>query len=281
MFEEPMNGIIDGRAIAADVLRATRERVAELEYAPLVSAIVMSPNSATKSYLRIKSARAEDAGMKLEVVRVAENATTEEVMSAVKTPGADAVIVQLPLPDSVTTILILDEIPLSQDADVLSQAAYESFVYRKEGALLPPVTAAIREVLLRTAYQDLSALKNKRVVIVGNGKLVGQPAAVWFEEMGANIDVITRESKGLEELAHADIVIIGAGSPYLVKPEMLKQGVVLIDAGTSESNGAIVGDADPACAEIASVFTPVPGGMGPIAVACLFQNVAELVLTKS
>ena len=117
-------------------------------------------------------------------------------------------------------------------------------------------------------------------MIVGNGKLVGQPAAVWFEEMGANIDVLTRESKSLEELQNADIVILGAGSPHLVKPEMLKQGVVLIDAGTSESNGAIVGDADPRCAEVASVFTPVPGGMGPIAVACLFQNVAELVLTK-
>ena len=280
MFEEPMDGIIDGRAIAADILRATRERVAELGRAPLVRAIVMSPNSATESYLRIKSARAEDAGMVLDVVRVAEDATTEEVMNAVKASGVDAVIVQLPLPDSVTTNLILDEIPLSQDADVLSQAAYESFVYRKEGALLPPVTAAIREVLLRTTYPDLSALKGKSVVIVGNGKLVGQPAAVWFEEMGANIDVLTRESKSLEELQNADIVILGAGSPHLVKPEMLKQGVVLIDAGTSESNGAIVGDADPRCAEVASVFTPVPGGMGPIAVACLFQNVAELVLTK-
>ena len=128
MFEEPMDGIIDGRAIAADILRATRERVAELGRAPLVRAIVMSPNSATESYLRIKSARAEDAGMVLDVVRVAEDATTEEVMNAVKASGVDAVIVQLPLPDSVTTNLILDEIPLSQDADVLSQAAYESFV---------------------------------------------------------------------------------------------------------------------------------------------------------
>ena len=110
---------------------------------------------------------------------------------------------------------------------------------------------------------------------------MGQPAAVWFEEMGADIVVLTRQSESLAELAHADIAILGAGSPHLVKPDMLKEGVVLIDAGTSESNGAIAGDADPSCAGVARVFTPVPGGMGPIAVACLFQNVAELYLRKT
>ena len=74
------------------------------------------------------------------------------------------------------------------------------------------------------------------------------------------------------ELKDADIVVSGAGSPHLIKPEMLKEGVVLIDAGTSESAGKVVGDCDPACAELASVFTPVPGGVGPIAVAMLFKN---------
>ena len=110
--------------------------------------------------------------------------------------------------------------------------------------------------------------------------MVGQPAAVWLEEMGADIFVLTRKSESLAELANADIVVLGAGSPHLVKPEMLKKGVVLIDAGTSESDGAIVGDADPACAEVANVFTPVPRGIGPIAVACLFQNAGELALRE-
>jgi methylenetetrahydrofolate dehydrogenase (NADP+)/methenyltetrahydrofolate cyclohydrolase len=275
--------ILDGRAIAADILASVKERVAaavlggRIASAPIIRAIVMSPTPATHSYLRIKSARAEDAGMHLDVVHVKDDATTEEVMNVVSMPGADAVIVQLPLPESVTTSLILDEIPISKDADVLSSAAYERFVYREHDALLPPVTAAIKEVLLRTAYPDLGELKGKRAVILGSGKLVGQPAAVWLEEMDADVVVLTRKSESLAELANADVLILGAGSPHLVKPDMLKRGVVLIDAGTSESNGAIVGDADPACAEVASVFTPVPGGMGPIAVACLFQNAADLL----
>jgi methylenetetrahydrofolate dehydrogenase (NADP+)/methenyltetrahydrofolate cyclohydrolase len=266
--------IIDGRAIAADILASARTEIAPLNRELIVRAVVMDPNGATESYLRIKSARASDAGMRLEVVHLSANATSEEVMAAVAVPGADSVIVQLPLPETVNTSLILDEIPLGLDADVLSSAAYEAFVYRKSDALLPPVVAAIKEVLERT---DVS-IAGKRAVVLGGGRLVGQPAAVWLEEMGADIIVLTRESESLEELKNADILILGAGSSHLVQPTMIKEGVVIIDAGTSESGGAIVGDADPACADIASVFTPVPGGMGPIAVACLFKNAAILAM---
>ncbi len=266
--------IIDGRAIAADILASTRTSIAPLGRELVVRAVVMDPTGATESYLRIKSARAADAGMRLEVVHMPAIATTEEVMTAVKAPGADSVIVQLPLPDTVTTSLILDEIPLLKDADVLSAAAYEAFVYRTENALLPPVAAAIQEVLMRSSVDP----KGKRVVVLGSGRLVGQPASVWLEEMGADIAILTKDSDSLAALGSADILILGAGSPHLVKPDMIKEGVVIIDAGTSESNGAIVGDADPACAGKASVFTPVPGGMGPIAVACLFQNAAALAL---
>jgi methylenetetrahydrofolate dehydrogenase (NADP+)/methenyltetrahydrofolate cyclohydrolase len=268
--------IIDGRAIARDILASTRRSIAPLGRELVVRAIVMSPTPATHSYLRTKSARAADAGMRMELMHMPDTATDQELMDAVALPGADSVIVQLPLPPSVTTSLVLDEIPLSKDADVLSKSAYEHFVYRKEGALLPPVVAGIKEVLLRGTVE----VAGKRAVVLGSGKLVGQPAAVWLEEMGADVLVLTRKSGSLAELAHADILILGAGSPHLVKPDMIKKGVVLIDAGTSESNGAIAGDADPACAEVASLFTPVPGGMGPIAVACLFQNAAALALAN-
>jgi methylenetetrahydrofolate dehydrogenase (NADP+)/methenyltetrahydrofolate cyclohydrolase len=269
--------IIDGRAIASDILEKVRKDVLAIGRPLIVRAVVMSPNSATESYLRTKSARAEDAGMKMEVVRMLDDATTEDVLGAVTNSGADAIIVQLPLPELMNTELIVDEIPIEKDADVLSRFAYEQFVYRKEDALLPPVVGAIKEVLERSKVE----IAGKKAVTIGSGKLVGLPASVWLEEMGADISVLTRATFTREALANADIIICGAGSPHLIQPDMLKKGVVLIDAGTSESNGALVGDADPACADIASVFTPVPGGMGPIAVACLFKNVAELYLRKS
>ena len=81
----------------------------------------------------------------------------------------------------------------------------------------------------------------------------------------------------MSDLHTADIIISGAGHPGMIRPEMIKDGVVLIDAGTSESGGKVVGDADPSCADKASVFTPVPGGVGPIAVAMIFKNLFELM----
>src|SRR3989338_7099246 len=111
---------------------------------------------------------------------------------------------------------------------------------------------------------------------LGLAPLVGAPAAKLLRELGAEVSVITQTRGSLEQLKTADIVVLGAGEPGLIKPEMLKQGVVLIDAGTSEQGGKLSGDATEACAAVASVFTPVPGGIGPIAVAMIFKNLSDL-----
>jgi 5,10-methylene-tetrahydrofolate dehydrogenase/methenyl tetrahydrofolate cyclohydrolase len=265
--------IIDGRAIASDIVSKVKSDSASLGHEIVVRAVVMSPTSATESYLRMKSERAHEAGMQLDVVRVADDAGTEEVINAVRAAGADCVIVQLPLPPHIDTQAVVDSIPVEQDADVLSTAAYENFTQQKTDSLLPPVVGAIQEILEHAEV----ALAGKQVAIVGNGKLVGQPAAIWLKAQGADVRVFTRDTFTHDSLKFADIVISGTGSPHLIEPSMLKSGVVLIDAGTSESNGSLAGDADPSCADVASVFTPVPGGVGPVAVACLFKNAAQLV----
>jgi methylenetetrahydrofolate dehydrogenase (NADP+)/methenyltetrahydrofolate cyclohydrolase len=132
--------------------------------------------------------------------------------------------------------------------------------------------AAVKEVLERSNVMPAG----KTAVVVGKGWLVGEPVATWLSAQGAQVTSITREAGDLSSLLGADIIVSGAGSPGLIRPEHLSPGVTLIDAGTAESGGAIVGDADPACATVASVFTPVPGGVGPMAVACLFRNAAIL-----
>lgn len=268
--------IVDGRAIAADILAATKEEVAKLPHAPVVRAVVVTPSPATESYLKVKSARAEDAGMTMETVRVPDDASTEEVIAAVVAPGADAVIVQLPLPEHVDLDAILASIPFGKDADVLSPEAYAAFEQEKDRALMPPVACAIAEICMRSDVEVAGA----KALVVGNGRLVGQPVWHWLQQQGASALIVTRATQETLPalLPNMDIVVSGAGSPNLIQPEHLKEGVVLIDAGTSESNGAIVGDADPRCAEKAAVFTPVPGGVGPVAVACLFRNAAILAI---
>jgi methylenetetrahydrofolate dehydrogenase (NADP+)/methenyltetrahydrofolate cyclohydrolase len=266
--------IIDGKQIASDVLAKVRAGVEKLGYNPIVGVIVIRPSAATESYLRIKRARAEEAGMLLDLIRMEDDASAEDVLRKIHIYDKDALIVQLPLPEGFDRTAILDAIPAGKDADVLSTTTYEQFLSSEKDTLLPPVVAAIEEVLTRSSV----AIAGKRAVIVGNGRLVGSPAAAWLAAQGAEVTVLDRESfeSRSGELRGADIIIAGAGSPHLITPDHVSEGVVLIDAGTSESNGAIVGDIDPACAKKASVFTPVPGGIGPLAVACLFKNALVL-----
>lgn len=264
--------IIDGRSIASDILAAVK---GSLERPLVVRAVTSAPSAATESYLRVKAARAADAGMTLEIVRLPDTATTQDLIAAVRAPGADAVIVQLPLPDHIDTEAVLDSIPLASDADVLSTSAREAFSSAADDALLPPVVDAVREILARSDV----AVAGKRAVVIGAGALVGRPAALWLRAQGADVTVLTAATEPetfAASLRSADLIISGAGTPHLIRPEHLAEGVVLIDAGTSEQGGALAGDADPACAPRCAVFTPVPGGVGPVAVACLFRNAARL-----
>ena len=267
--------IIDGRVLAKNMLARIRVRAEKLSPQPRVLAIVVSETPATLSYLKIKRMRAADAGCVLDVVRFPLGVSTAELRSAVAASDATAVIVQLPLPTGINAQEVCAAIPLLKDADVLSAAAREKFANNDADALLPPVVGAVREIF---AHSNVD-VKGKRAVVIGDGWLVGNPCAIWLKQQGADVKVLTIESVP-EDLAAAlcaaDIVISGAGSPHLIKPDMIKDGVVLIDAGASESGGVVAGDADPSCAEKCSLFTPVPGGVGPLAVAYLFENVVSL-----
>ncbi|MDD3531255.1 MAG: bifunctional 5,10-methylenetetrahydrofolate dehydrogenase/5,10-methenyltetrahydrofolate cyclohydrolase [Candidatus Pacebacteria bacterium] len=256
--------IIDGRVLAKEVLARARARAEALPRRPRVVAFV-APNetAATRSYLAIKAKSATLAGCDFETRDIQITDRPSQYFDI----DADAIIVQLPLPADIATKEILDAIPLEKDADVLSSTA------RTQSMLLPPVVGAVKEIFDTYHIET----KGKHAVVVGNGYLVGAPAATWLRAEGAEVEVVERPTDNLAEtLLTADIIVSGTGSPHLIKPEMLKEGVVLIDAGTSESSGKIVGDADPACAAKCTLFTPVPGGVGPLAVAKLFENVVTL-----
>lgn len=247
--------IIDGKALAREVLARAKARAALLSHPPKVVALMGVDTPATRSYLAIKKMRALDAGCTFETRPLGADYT-----------DVDAVIIQLPLPAGVDKE-VLDTIPLEKDADVLSAVA------RTRGELLPPVVGAVAEICKTYSVNP----SGKRAVVVGKGFLVGAPAAGWLKRMGAEVTVADSKTDNIADLLRgADIIVSGVGIPHIIKLEMLKEGTVLIDAGTSESNGVIVGDADPACAAKCSLFTPVPGGVGPLAVAKLFENAVEL-----
>ena len=238
--------LVDGKKIAEDIIAGLG---ASLQGKRL-GIVVGSQDSATDSFIKIKSRVAQRLGV--EVVR-------GELEELIKT--CDGVIVQLPIPNSEA---LLAALPPQKDVDGIGTMGAP--------LVLPPVAGAIAEILKYTEVEP----RGKKAVVVGAGRLVGAPAAKLLRELGAKVEVVTSSDGHLMSLKTADIVVLGAGEPGLIKPEMLKQGVVLIDAGTSEQGGKLAGDADPRCAEVCSVFTPVPGGIGPIAVAMIFKNLSEL-----
>ncbi len=236
--------IVDGKKIAEEIILSLGDQLRGKK----LGIVVGVQDVATESFVKIKTRVAERLGVV--VIR-------GELPDLLK--SCDGIIVQLPHPKGEELIATL---PPEQDLDAIGP----------DPLVRTPVAEAISEILVRN---NIAAL-DKKAVVVGRGRLVGAPAAELLTELGAHVTVVTQTHGSLDELKSADIVVLGAGEPGLVQPDMLTEGVILIDAGTSEAGGRLVGDADPRCAEVASVFTPVPGGIGPIAVAMIFKNMFEL-----
>lgn len=258
--------ILNGRDIA-EALFVSLDKRRSLFDGPLSLGILMSEgDAATESFIKIKSKAAER--LRVDVVRkeLPLQATTEEAIQALAelSEQVQGVIVQLPLAPTIDAAQVVAAIAPERDVDAIGPGTHE---------VLAPVAAAAKEILVQCNVK----VQDARAVVVGAGRLVGKPASDLLLVMGAQVSVVTNESGSLDELKDADIVVLGAGNPGFIQPSMLKPGVVLIDAGTSEAaGGKLMGDADPSCAEVASVFTPVPGGVGPIAIAMIFKNLFDL-----
>ncbi|MEX0933135.1 MAG: bifunctional 5,10-methylenetetrahydrofolate dehydrogenase/5,10-methenyltetrahydrofolate cyclohydrolase [Candidatus Paceibacterota bacterium] len=264
--------LVDGRHIAREKekeLKKSFSSFKEDNIIPRLEALSFGDNRATQSFLSIKKRVAERIGVTL-VVHELPSGTVErvarEVLSALIESKPDGIVVQLPLPKHINKDELLNMIPLSLDVDCISPRSLELFS-RGENLYDSPVAGAVDEVLARHRV----SLEGKRVAVVGYGDLVGKPVSYFLKNRGTD-SVLFDSDSNLFDLREFDIVISGVGKPGLIKREHLRNGVVLIDAGTSEAKGKLSGDIDLNAREIASLVTPVPGGVGPITVIKLFEN---------
>lgn len=269
--------IVEGRKLQATWLAELGEK-RKLINAPITLGILyQGDNPAMMQFLSLKKTMAMKLDIEVVERELSRDATTEEVITALKNleQEVDGVIVQLPLLPHIDSGAVREALSYEKDIDVLSPKRIQEI--GGEGTLLSPVVSSIKRIL---TTHNIS-IKGKVVVVVGEGILVGLPAKIWFEAGGALVTAITKESKDTEEkIAHADILVLGAGVGHLITPTMIKEGVVLLDAGTSEMHGVLVGDADPLCESKASLFTPVPGGIGPLTLTALFENLLITVEQK-
>ncbi|MEN9561139.1 MAG: bifunctional protein : 5,10-methylene-tetrahydrofolate dehydrogenase [Candidatus Parcubacteria bacterium] len=262
--------ILSGKDVAESLYQDLSQRFAALGREVRLGIVIVGHNPVIESFVKIKVRSAEKLGIKMVRIDLPDSSTTEEVIATIQrlVIETDSVIAQLPMPKQVDITAVLSAIPPSHDVDALNPSISDD-----DRPVFAPVALAVVELLHRGGVD----LKGKKAVVVGAGRLVGSPSAHLLKRLGADVSMVTLEQGSLDELKTADVGVLGAGNPGFIKPDMIKEGIALIDAGTSESAGKICGDADPACAEKASVFTPVPGGVGPVAVAKIFENLLTLI----
>ena len=292
--------VLSGEPIARRILNNLNKRKKSRRKLSL-AVVQVGENKVSAKYVGEKRKVAKELGVSFRFVQLPYGISQKNLEQKVARIGKDkkvsGMLVQLPLPPKMNTQHVLDLIPKEKDVDVLSSVSFSDFAL---GILpiLPPTAAAIALLLKETRRK----LEGSRVAIVGAGKLVGLPTALWLAQQGASVSLIQKGTKNASKLiSKADIVISGVGKPGLLTGKMIKKGAVVIDAGTSTAEHvkhldvkhlvldtseswaatlrvkSIKGDVDfESVAKKASYLSPVPGGVGPLTVACLFFNLVAL-----
>lgn len=274
--------IIDGRKIKEEILNKLKLEIDALPFPPIFCDILVGDDSVSASYVRIKGRAAESVGIKFKTVNFKEDVTTEEIIDEIqnlnRVPLMCGIIVQLPLPSHINTQKVLDAISPTLDVDCLGQSNSSHF-YGNEGGVGYP-TALACMALIDSLNLDLN---DKNIVVLGQGKLVGLPVSHLLKSRNLNITIVNSKTENKNEIIkNADLIVSAMGQGKFITGDMLKDDVIIIDAGTSEENGSIVGDVDIDSVEnIASFVTPTPGGVGPVTVAMLLENVVNVAKNKA
>jgi methylenetetrahydrofolate dehydrogenase (NADP+)/methenyltetrahydrofolate cyclohydrolase len=228
---------------------------------PKLAIVVTVDNPVIDVYMRLKTRYGTDIGAEVEVHRVKQTETAELLNTLSNDPKISAIIVQLPLEDPSQTDQIVNLVPAYKDVDGLGQDAE-----------FDPATAMSILWLLSGYNIDLAG---KQVLLVGHGKLVGAPLEKLLLASGITPQIADKHTEDLKkEALQADVIITATGVPGVLKPDMIKQGAVVVDAGVASEGGKTVGDLAPEVYERDDLtLTPLKGGVGPLTVCALFENV--------
>lgn len=274
--------IIDGKAQAAALRQEIAAKVATCPEQPALAVVLVGEDPASQVYVRSKLKQTVESGMRSEHRHLPATASQSEVEAVIEElnadPTIDGILLQLPLPDGLDADAAIEKIDPSKDVDGLTEASAGRLVLGKPG--LTPCTPTGCVLLAKSALGD--NLSGKHVVVIGRSILVGKPAALLFLAENCTVSVAHSRTADLPALCReADILVPAVGRPKMVKGDWVKPGATVIDVGINripapekgEGKTRLVGDADYAeCAEVAGHITPVPGGVGPMTIACLLRN---------
>ncbi len=264
----PKAKLIDGKNIAEKTLDAVTQKVAKLEHKPGLAVILVGDNPSSQLYIKLKQEACEEVGINFHSYLLEENVMEEKIIEVINFLNNDqettGILVQLPLPPKFNTDKIIKAIDPKKDVDGFHQ----------KSKFISPNILGIIELLNSTGTD----LKNKKITILSNSQKFAKP----FDKLLKTSDVKWLDPKSPAPMLQvqcqkSDILIVAIGKPKFIKPEMIKKDAILIDVGINKVKDKIIGDIDPGCDKVASWRSPVPGGVGPMTVAMLLQNLTSII----
>ncbi len=269
--------IIDGKAIAADLKEKLAAQVATMDKIPGLAVILVGDDPASQVYVRNKIKACEKVGIKSFESRLPARATQDEIAAEIKAfndnPDVHGILMQLPVPDHLDSDALIQMIDPLKDVDGLSLLNIGALVAGMDG--LVPCTPQGSMLLIKSVAEDLSG---KNAVVIGRSLLFGKPMAQLLLAENCTVTCAHSRTRDLEEVCrNADILVAAVGRAKMVKGDWIKQGAIVIDVGINRmENGKLCGDVDfDAAVEMAGAVTPVPGGVGPMTIACLLANTVK------
>lgn len=266
--------IIDGKAISASVMTEIASKVAALSQKPTLAVILVGDDPASHVYVGNKIKACAKTGIQSIERRLPEISTNEEVAAVINAlntdPDVDGILLQLPLPKGLDSDNLVQMIRPEKDVDGLTIPNVGKLVAGLDGMV--PCTPQGSLILIKSVVQDLAGL---HAVVIGRSLLFGKPMAQLLLAENCTVTTAHSKTRNLAEICKtADIIVAAVGRPRMVKGDWLKQGAIVIDVGINRlDTGKICGDVDfEDASKVAGFITPVPGGVGPMTIACLMGN---------
>jgi len=273
--------ILDGRSLAADLRTELVARTSALRdrgIHPRLVIVFVGENDSSVAYVRNLARTGERVGIDVVVDRLPESATPRDLRFRLERlhadPATHGVMLQQPLPGHLPIRDIADAIPPHKDVDGTHPMNQGHLAFGSGTEYVPATPAAVMLLLERSPHWPL---RGRRAVMIGRSIVVGAPVAWLMIAQDATVTILHRESRGLQPyLKMAEVVVVAAGSPGLIRGDDLMPGATVIDVGTTLVDGTLKGDVDfESAARVAGAITPVPGGVGPVTNVALLRNVVK------
>ena len=274
--------IIDGKAVAADLRTAVAARVAALSFVPGLTVVLVGDDPASAVYVRSKDRAAKEAGILAKTVRMpadtSQAALLQEIARLNADPETDGILVQLPLSPHIDAQAVIEAIDPRKDVDGFHPANVAALAMGRPG-LVPCTPAGTMKLLQHVGV----VLSGARAVVLGRSSIVGRPMAALLLAADATVTIAHSRTRDLPaECRRADVLIAATGRPEMVRGDWIGEGTVIVDVGINRlPDGRLVGDVAYAeCLDRAAAITPVPGGVGPMTIACLLENTVEAAVRR-